>query len=99
MADHALSFRVLPISPSETEVVTSWIVPAEATEGVHYDLATLTEVWEATNQQDLALVESVQQGVSSPAFTPGPYSPVHEAGVIDFIHWYEQLVRKQLQDL
>ena len=95
MVDHALSFRLLPISPTETELVTTWLVPAEAREGYDYDVATLTEVWEATNRQDLELVEEVQRGVSSPAFTPGPYSPINEAGVIDFIDWYESVVRRR----
>ena len=40
----------------------------------------------------------VQRGVTSPAFTPGPYSPVHEEGVIDFVEWYdyEAVVRRRL---
>jgi stachydrine N-demethylase len=94
LVDHALSFRALPVSPTETEIVTTWLVPIEAREGVDYDLQTLTEVWEATNQQDLELVEAVQLGVSSPAFTPGPYSTQHEEGVIDFIDWYEHSIRR-----
>lgn len=96
MVDHAVSFRTLPISAVETEVVTTWLVPAEATEGVDYSLTALTEVWEATNAQDRALVEAVQQGVASPAFTPGPYSPEHEEGVIDFLDWYTGTVRRRL---
>ena len=95
-ADHALSFRVLPISPTETEVVTTWLVPADAVEGVDYDLATLTEVWDATNRQDVELVERTQQGVSSPAFTPRPYSAEHEEGVIEFIDWYEGRIRHRV---
>jgi len=93
VADHSLSFRVLPISPTETQVVTTWLVPASAEEGVHYDLRELTEVWEQTNLQDKELVENCQIGVTSPAFTPGPYSPVNEEGVIDFISWYEKIIR------
>ena len=78
------------------QVTTTWLVPADAVEGVDYDLDRLVEVWEATNQQDLALVEAVQQGVTSPAFTPGPYSPEHEEGVIDFLEWYSGVVRRRL---
>jgi len=29
-----------------------------------------------------------QIGVSSPAYDPAPYSPVHENGVIQFVDWY-----------
>jgi phenylpropionate dioxygenase-like ring-hydroxylating dioxygenase large terminal subunit len=52
-ADHALSFRVLPVSPTETELVSKWLVPKDAVEGVDYDLKALTEVWLATNEQDV----------------------------------------------
>lgn len=41
----------------------------------------------------------MQRGrVTSPAVTPGPYSPVHEEGVIDFVEWYdyEAVVRRRL---
>jgi len=88
LADHAITFRVLPISPTETELVTKWLVPADAVEGVDYDLKNLTHVWTETNDQDRALVERNQMGVSSPAYEPGPYNSVHEEGVSQFIDWY-----------
>mmetsp|Transcript_14785 Transcript_14785/g.17327 ORF Transcript_14785/g.17327 Transcript_14785/m.17327 type:complete len:470 (+) Transcript_14785:675-2084(+) len=88
LADHALSFRLLPISPTETEVTTKWLVPGDAVEGVDYDLETLTKVWIETNMQDQKLVEANQIGVSSPAYEPGPYNMSHESGVSQFVDWY-----------
>jgi glycine betaine catabolism A len=87
-ADHALSFRCLPLSATETELTTKWLVPKDAVEGRDYDLKTLTEVWAATNAQDMALVERNAEGIRSPAYEPGPYSPIHESGVIQFVDWY-----------
>ncbi len=87
-ADHALSFRCLPLSATETQLTTKWLVPKDAVEGRDYDLKTLTEVWTATNAQDTALVERNADGIRSPAYEPGPYSPVHESGVIQFVDWY-----------
>ncbi len=87
-ADHALTFRVLPLSPTATELRTTWLVPGDAVEGVDYDLERLTEVWLATNAQDGALVERTQRGVASPAYRPGPYAPVEEEGVLQFVDWY-----------
>lgn len=87
-ADHALSFRCLPLSATETELTTKWLVPKDAIEGRDYDLQTLTEVWKATNAQDMALVERNAEGIRSPAYEPGPYSPIHETGVIQFVDWY-----------
>jgi phenylpropionate dioxygenase-like ring-hydroxylating dioxygenase large terminal subunit len=87
-ADHALTFRIVPLSPTTTELRTTWLVPGDSVEGVDYDLARLTEVWVATNAQDAELVERTQRGVSSPAYRPGPYSPTEEEGVLQFIEWY-----------
>jgi phenylpropionate dioxygenase-like ring-hydroxylating dioxygenase large terminal subunit len=86
--DHALMFRVIPLSPNRTELVSKWLVPKDAQEGVDYDLKTLTEVWTATNEQDTRLVERNQRGVSSPAYEPGPYSDTEEEGVIQLVDWY-----------
>jgi stachydrine N-demethylase len=87
-ADYCVVFTLVPISPSETQLVTTWLVPAGSVEGQHYDLTKLTEVWEATNRQDAALVERTHRGVASPAYVPGRYSPAEEEGVLQFIDWY-----------
>lgn len=34
------------------------------------------------------MVEDNQAGVASPAYEPGPYSQMHEMGVIQFVDWY-----------
>ena len=88
LSDHVLNFRVLPISPTETEVTTTWLVHKDAVEGRDYDLTRLTEVWEATNDEDRRVVEENQFGINSPAYEPGPYSARQESGVIQFVDWY-----------
>ena len=45
-------------------------------------------MWEHTNDEDRRVVEDNQQGINSPAFEPGPYSKIHEDGVIQFVDWY-----------
>jgi Rieske 2Fe-2S family protein len=80
LPDHSLTFRVTPIGPQETEVTTTWLVDRDAVEGVDYDLARLTEVWLHTNDEDREIVEANQQGINSPAYLPGPYSPQEESG-------------------
>jgi Rieske 2Fe-2S family protein len=96
LPDHCMTFRVTPISPTETELVTCWLVHKDAQEGVDYDLKHLTEVWEATNDEDRRVVEENQIGVSSPAFTAGPYSPVHELSVDAFVEWYCNKLKDRL---
>jgi glycine betaine catabolism A len=88
LADHAISFRVLPISPTQTQLTTKWLVHRDAVEGVDYDIRELTGVWLATNAADTRNCQENQIGVTSPAYDPAPYSPVHEAGVTEFVHWY-----------
>jgi Rieske 2Fe-2S family protein len=96
LSDHVLNFRVLPIGPQETEVTTTWLVHKDAVEGMDYDLKRLTEVWLATNDEDRRIVEENQQGILSPGYLPGPYSPVQEGGVNQFVDWYCQTLRENL---
>jgi stachydrine N-demethylase len=88
LSDHVLNFRVLPISATETEVTTTWLVHKDAVEGRDYDLKRLTEVWTETNDEDRRVVEENQIGVTSPAYEPGVYSTKQESGVTQFIDWY-----------
>ncbi|MTI43014.1 Rieske 2Fe-2S family protein [Roseibium hamelinense] len=88
LPDHSLVFRVTPVGPTQTEVTTKWLVHKDAVEGRDYDLKTLTEVWMATNDEDRRVVEDNQQGILSPAYEPGPYSPTQESGVLQFVEWY-----------
>jgi Rieske 2Fe-2S family protein len=91
-----ISFRVLPLGPKRTEVVTKWLVNKDAVEGVDYDIKTMSEVWVATNAQDQALVERNQRGIESPAYEPGPYSVEYEDGVMQFIDWYTRTMTARL---
>lgn len=87
LADHAVTFTVLPLAPDRTFLRTTWLVHEDAVEGEDYDLNTLTDVWHHTNAQDSTFVARTQAGVSSPAFEPGPYAP-NEYQVDAFCTWY-----------
>lgn len=97
MVDHAISFRVLPISAEETMVTTKWLVHKDAVEGVDYDLDELTHVWIQTNDQDRQIVEENAVGIRSPAYQPGPYSVEHEGGVMQFLEWYTNTITPRLK--
>lgn len=98
LGDHAVTFRVLPISATETAVTTKWLVHKDAVEGVDYDLAELTHVWTETNDQDRRIVEENAFGIKSPAYEPGPYSLDHEGGVIQFVEWYCSFIEPRLSE-
>ena len=92
MADHAVTFSVLPLAPDRTLLRTTWLVHQDAVEGDDYDVDTLTSVWRQTNLQDGVLVARAQAGTASPAYQPGPYAP-SEYQVDEFCTWYvERLV-------
>ncbi|MCM2294543.1 aromatic ring-hydroxylating dioxygenase subunit alpha [Allorhizobium sp. BGMRC 0089] len=97
LGDHAISFRVLPLSAEETAVTTTWLVHKDAVEGVDYNLHDLTHVWTMTNDQDRSIVEENAFGIRSPAYEPGPYSPDHEGGVMQFVEWYANFMTDRLQ--
>lgn len=98
LGDHAVTFRVLPISATATAVTTKWLVHKDAVEGVDYDLETLTHVWTETNDEDRRIVEENALGIRSPAYEPGPYSEVHEGGVIQFVDWYAGFLEPRLAE-
>ncbi len=97
MADHAVTFCALPLGPDRTLLRTTWLVHKDAVEGVDYDLAKLTAVWDATNRQDAELVGIAQSGIRSPAYQPGPYS-VHTEGLVEqFCQWYVERLAAELR--
>ncbi|HDS1817438.1 TPA: aromatic ring-hydroxylating dioxygenase subunit alpha [Pseudomonas putida] len=94
LGDHAISFRVLPLGPQKTAVTTKWLVHKDAVEGVDYHLDNLLKVWRATNDQDKTLAENNQLGINSPAYRKGTYSPSAEYGVMAFITWYLDAMKR-----
>jgi Rieske 2Fe-2S family protein len=38
-------------------------------------------------------------GVNSPSYEAGPYSPVHEAGVMQFVDWYRGHLIERLESV
>lgn len=96
LRDYAILVRMLPIGPQETQVTAKWLVHRDAEPGRDYDLTHLVETWTKTNDQDRILVERNQQGVNSLGYMPGPYSELSEAGVITFVEWYCETMRRHL---
>ncbi|MEO9276127.1 aromatic ring-hydroxylating dioxygenase subunit alpha [Marinomonas sp. 5E14-1] len=96
-SDHFIVFRVLPISAQESLVTTKWFVHKDAVEGVDYDPENLRKVWDATNEQDKVLGERNQLGINSIGYRPGPYSETYEFGVINFLNWYSNTIKKNLK--
>lgn len=72
--DYVMTHLLVPEAPDRTRVTCSWYVP----EGVA-DASYAVEFWDRTNRQDWSACESVQRGLSSPHFRPGPLAPNEDA--------------------
>lgn len=90
--DHAIMIRVNPVSSEATQVVVEWLVDANIDVAARIDVERLTWLWGNTVAQDVELVERAQTNVKSPAFRPGPYSPL-EGDLAAFKQWYLARVR------
>jgi len=74
--DYVMTHRMVPLAPGRTWVECSWLtLPAAAASGA----PGAVEFWDITNRQDWAACESVQRGLESPHFRPGPFAPREDA--------------------
>jgi Rieske 2Fe-2S family protein len=90
--DHAVTTRLLPAGLHRTAVRVTWLVHQDAVEGRDYRLEDIMPFWQLTSEQDWALCEQAQKGVSSFGYRPGPYSQHKEYNVDAFVRWcLEQL--------
>lgn len=72
--DYVMAHRILPLDVDRTWVECTWLFPkgvADPSYGVKF--------WDITNRQDWAACESVQRGVASPHFVPGPFAQAENA--------------------
>ena len=76
--DYVMAHRLLPLAPDRTWVECSWLVAAPE-DGTAPDATGAVQFWEITNRQDWAACESVQRGLASPHFAPGPFAPNEDA--------------------
>ncbi|MGZ4427748.1 MAG: aromatic ring-hydroxylating oxygenase subunit alpha [Nocardioidaceae bacterium] len=76
--DYVMTHRLVPLAPDRTWVECSWYLLPDA-DGTVPDPAYAVEFWDLTNRQDWAACESVQRGLRSPHFRPGPFAPNEDA--------------------
>jgi glycine betaine catabolism A len=76
--DYVMTHRMLPLGPDRTWIECSWLV-APGPDGSVPDAAGAVAFWDVTNRQDWAACESVQRGLASPHFRPGPFAPREDA--------------------
>jgi Rieske 2Fe-2S family protein len=79
--DYVMTHRLVPLAPDRTWIECSWyLLPsADDADGTVPDPSYAVEFWDLTNRQDWAACESVQRGLASPHFRPGPFAPNEDA--------------------
>ena len=77
--DYVMAHRLTPLAPGRTFIECSWFVLPGST-----NATGAVDFWDITNRQDWAACESVQRGLASPHFEPGPFAP-NEDAVAQFV--------------
>jgi len=85
-ADHVATFVLHPRGVDRTEVVCSLLFARDAVADPAFDPGDAAELWHLVNQQDWAICESVQRGMSSRAYTHGWFAPMEDDS-LDIRRW------------
>jgi Rieske 2Fe-2S family protein len=72
--DYMMVHTLWPLSPDRTLSVCEWHFLPEEMARPGFDPSDAVEFWDMTNRQDWHVCELSQAGISSRAYTPGPYS-------------------------
>ncbi len=77
--DYVLTHRLEPISPLRTRIECEWLFPQAALDRPGFSPGYAFQFWDLTNLQDWKALESVQRGISSSGYVPGPLSRKEDA--------------------
>ncbi len=72
--DYVMLHQLLPQSPKRTLILCDWFFHPEAFNREDFNPDDAIEFWDMVNKQDWHVCELSQQGISSRAYKPGPYS-------------------------
>ena len=84
--DYVMTHLLTPLAPGKTRIRCSWAFPRAVVEREGFDPSYAVDFWDLTNRQDWAACESVQRGMATPGYVPGPLAPA-EDGVYDFVSY------------
>jgi Rieske 2Fe-2S family protein len=73
-SDYVMVHQLLPQSPERTLILCDWFFNPEAFNRRDFDPDDAIQFWDMINKQDWHVCELSQQGISSRAYAPGPYS-------------------------
>lgn len=73
--DYVMVHTLTPEAVDRTRIQCEWLFHPNAAESPDFNPDDGVAFWDKTNREDWHICELSQQGVSSRAYTPGPYSP------------------------
>jgi Rieske 2Fe-2S family protein len=73
--DYMMTHTLWPRAVDRTEIVCEWHFHPDETAKPDFTGDDAVEFWDLTNREDWHIAELSQAGISSRAYTPGPYSP------------------------
>lgn len=77
--DYVLTHRVEPLGSDRIRIECQWLFPQEALDKPGFSADYAFEFWDVTNYQDWGALESVQRGVTSRGYRPGPLTTKEDA--------------------
>ena len=92
-ADHLRSVRILPLSPTTTELSVEWLFTDEALADEKYKTNNVTEFAKLVMEQDAWASDLNQQGIQNPRFEKGSVM-AEEYTVKDFHTWLRENIKK-----
>jgi Rieske 2Fe-2S family protein len=72
--DYVMVHYVRPIAADRTEVICAWLFDPATIAQFDFEPSDVVDFWDLTNRQDWHVNELTQLGLSSRAYSPGPYS-------------------------
>ena len=90
--DYVMVHQLEPQSPERTLIFCDWFFNPEAFKRSGFDPDDAVEFWDTVNKQDWHVCELSQQGISSRAYEPGPYS-ARESIPAAWDRYYLQVMR------
>jgi Rieske 2Fe-2S family protein len=72
--DYMMVHTLWPVAPDRTINICEWHFHPDELARAPFDASDAIEFWDMTNRQDWHVCELSQAGISSRAYTPGPYS-------------------------
>jgi len=74
LPDYVMWHTLWPVAPDRTRIICEWLFAPHAMTPPAAGPEDAVAFWDRTNRQDWHICELAQQGVSSRAYTPGPYA-------------------------